>query len=96
MACFCFEFFRIVTIFYSPLLPELMKYVGKYIGMDTNKDFKFDNCNFRNKLQTGEQYFIIDYNYKNNIFINKILDCKLQLLRLFLIVKYFLISYVIY
>jgi methionyl-tRNA synthetase len=86
IACFSFEFIRIISILFYPYLPELMGYVNKYIGVD-DKFIKFKYCFFRginidiysknpelrefnSIIKNG--YFKVDLSYKNKIFVNKI------------------------
>lgn len=47
IACFSLEFLRIVSILYSPFLPELMGNVSRYLGIDPDIYTKFKFCVFR-------------------------------------------------
>ncbi len=85
LACFTYEFIRIVTILYKPILPQLMSNINKYIGID-EADITFTNTNFRlldtdnitnanirysDQFNAKEGYFKINTTYKNLIFVNK-------------------------
>ena len=89
LICFTYEFTRIVTILYKPILPELMIDVNKFIGNNEN-NIKLDKCFFRmnntddfNELTDElfnkgikDGYFKIDITYKEKIFINKNIPTK--------------------
>jgi methionyl-tRNA synthetase len=87
LACFTYEFIRIVAILYKPILPTLMSNINKYIGIDQSKinfantDFRLldtENveksgiaCNTQHNQTANDGYFNINTNYKNLIFVNK-------------------------
>jgi methionyl-tRNA synthetase len=86
LACFTYEFVRIVSILYKPILPQLMSNINKFIGIDetnvnlNNTNFRLLNDDNNTKLGTSpklfdqnakEGYFKIDMSYKNLIFVNK-------------------------
>jgi methionyl-tRNA synthetase len=37
LCCYVYEFLRIISIMYRPILPKLMLNINKYIGVDENK-----------------------------------------------------------
>jgi methionyl-tRNA synthetase len=84
IACFSFEFIRIISILFYPFLPELMGNVNRYIGIE-DKFINFKYCFFRGinnesndpevlhfNSKVNDGYFKVDLSYKNKIFVNKI------------------------